>query len=72
MRQPSIRYDAGVMKATTVPNPRNVPSGPVSVISKVQVTRSPCTLCLDLAKCSAKVGPPGGVNVKVASKDCRT
>src|SRR5215218_5907717 len=48
------------------------PSGKVWVTSKLQVTRSPCTLPLDLAVVSLWVGSPGRVNWKVMSKACRT
>jgi hypothetical protein len=62
------RYDAGVKKPVAVPNNRNVPSGAVCVTSKLQVTTSPCRLCLDSVEVSVCVGPPVGVNWKVRSR----
>src|SRR6266567_567233 len=47
-----------------VPKKWTVPSGKVWGTSKLQVTRSPCALCLDLAVVSLWVGPPGGVNCR--------
>src|SRR4029453_14575947 len=48
------------------------PSGKVWVTSKLQVTRSPCTLPLDLAVVSVWVGSPGRVDWEGMSKACRT
>src|SRR6266498_344300 len=59
---PEDGYDAGVKKPVAVPKKWTVPSGKVWVTSKLQVTRSPCALCLDLAVVSLWVGPPGGLN----------
>src|SRR5215211_2341255 len=60
-------YDAGVKKPVAVPNRWKVPSGKVWVTSKLQVTRSPCTLGLDEVSVSVCVGSPGRVNSKVTS-----
>src|SRR5215216_269431 len=70
---PGDGYDAGVKKPVAVPKKWMVPpSGKVWVTSKLQVTRSPCTLPLDLVVVSLWVGSPGRVNWKVMSKACRT
>jgi len=61
---PEDGYDAGVKKPVAVPKKWTVPSGKVWGTSKLQVTRSPCALCLDLAVVSLWVGPPGGVNCR--------
>jgi hypothetical protein len=45
-------YDAGVKTPVAVPDRWAVPSGKVWVTSKLQVTRSPCTLCLDAVSVS--------------------
>src|SRR4029453_6214524 len=59
-------YDAGVKKPVGVPKKwMGPPSGKVWVTSKLQVTRSPCTLPLDLVAVSVWVGSPGRVNWKV-------
>jgi hypothetical protein len=53
-----------VKKPVAVPKTWTVPNGKVWVVSTLQVTRSPCTLCLDAVSVSVWVGPPGGVNSK--------
>src|SRR5215211_2402314 len=63
-------YDADVKKPVADPTRWKVPSGKVWVTSKLQVTRSPCTLALDEMSVSVMVSPPVGVNSKVRSKAC--
>jgi hypothetical protein len=57
---PEDGYDAGVKKPVADPNRWKVPSGKVWVTSKLQVTRSPCTLGLDPVFVSDMVSPPVG------------
>lgn len=74
---PSVRralsqdgYDAGVKKPVAVPNSRKTPSGVVWETSRLHVTRSPCTLGLNLDEVSVSVWVvlPVGVNWKVRPK----
>jgi hypothetical protein len=59
-----------VKKPVAVPKSRKIPPGVVWEKSKLQVTSSPCGLCLAEWKVSVWVGPPGGVNWKVLSMTC--